>query len=351
MPRFAPLHSWAAHALLAHVTAFGLLAGLTATPPPPPPAQPPALVMLEGGGATVTTANGQSWVLSVTDIAGQGSDLEILLHRKGAGGAEFHVWQFDSQAGSMTFSAKTKTATVRGGKSTGELASVDLTFRTTATRTLTCGDGLGNATIYTGALSGSAVLRTGLIGAGTVGGTHLKFTAPGGAPEIISSETGCGVFPGADMCTPSRLTEFNVGSDVVGLAGFLPADQALGLPSSLVGLERTVSLPSPRGAVRTDLAAAATRIGWRAKTHVLSVPRLHGLVTGSATLRGGKPTTQTTSCKAGATSHRVTDVSDDSARYRSPAGQRLTAHFTFTAPLRAPAKARQASYIVETVAR
>ena len=86
------------------------------------------------GTTTVKTANGQSWTLSVGDSNSAGG-LIIAIERTvsaGGTGAEEHLWQFKSKASSLTFSKTTGDGTIKGGLSTGKVATVSLTLKSTS---------------------------------------------------------------------------------------------------------------------------------------------------------------------------------------------------------------------------
>jgi hypothetical protein len=275
-------------------------------------------------GATVTTSNGQSWVLTVADSDTTNS-LGVGLTRtvtSGGTGFEAHLWNFDSSASTLTFNASTGIGTVKGGSVTSPVATIDLTFTATSHKAADCTS--GSETIYSGTLTGEAKLVTGLTGGGTVGGTSLKFDATGSTPQI-QVDNGC-VAPPTDECTndiiyASGATE----TTPVSSGDFGPLD---GKAYDEVGVERMTDLAKPAGATRGDLAGVTTPAAtWNASTHTLSVTTTSaGIVTGSATLTGGKPSTTTSTCTYAGKKYKISSTLDETATYASPSGKAITAH-------------------------
>ena len=74
-----------------------------------------------------------------------------------------------------------------------------------------------------------------------------------------------------------------------------------------------------------------------------------GIVTGSATLSGGKPKTVSYPCSYGGKSYTLTETDDMTANYASPAGEAITGHTSLTGNLAAPSSAKDATYVVTTV--
>jgi hypothetical protein len=362
MSRFDSRGRWAARALL--VSACGVsVCGLTliasgtalaqtarAASPAAQAATAPAAtatVTLGNDGAAVKTSNGQSWTLIVGDSS-TADTLTIGIVRTvtaGGSGAEEHIWFFDSPASSLAFNKTTGDGTVTGGSTTSPLATVGLTFTATSHKAASCSS--GSETIYTGTLSGEAKLVTGLTGGGTVGGSSLTFTAKGSSPEVLV-DSGC--VPPEDGCTAATLFISGATGATTEAAGFAGTES--GKKFNFVSVTRKVTLTSPKGAYRIDTALdlATSAPSWNPKTDVLSVSTTSsGIVTGSATLSGGKPKTVSYPCSYGGKSYTLTETDDMTANYASPAGEAITGHTSLTGNLAAPSSAKDATYVVTTV--
>lgn len=300
-----------------------------------------AALTLAGDGVKVRTANGQAWILSVQDANRPGA-LSFSLYRGTSTAAEEHTWHFASQAASLTFYPSSGTASVMGRAATGQQDAIDLGFTALSHRAASCVS--GSETDYFGALHGAAVLATGLTAGGTVGSRFITFNAKGYETEL-SVDHNCVPEPTADGCTAA--TSWYSGGPQHGA-------QAAGLSgptASSVSVLRTVQLSKPHGATRDDLALVqAAAPNWNRKTHVLSVrAATSGLVTGSATLSGGRNVTTSRSCTWRGKTYTLTNVANSTARYHSPAGQAVTAHTALTGTLTAPATASNAGFSVTTV--
>ena len=349
---------WAARGLL--VSACGVsVCGLTllASSPalaraarvvsPAAPATTPSVLDLNHDLAAVKTSNGQSWTLSVADSSTPDA-LTIGLVRTvtaGGSGAEEHIWYFDSPASSLAFSTSTGVGTVTGGSSTSPLATVALTFKATSHKAASCSS--GSETIYTGTLSGEAELVTGLTGGGTVGGSSVAFTAKGSSPEVLV-DSGC--VPPENDCTAATVFSSGATGATTEAGGFAGTES--GKKFNFVSVARKVTLTSPKGAYRIDTALDLNTSppSWNPKTDVLSVSTTSsGIVTGSATLSGGKPKTVSYPCSYAGKSYTITETEDTTANYASPAGEAITGHTSLTGNLAAPASAKDATYVVTTV--
>ena len=343
---------WAARALLVPVCGLALLAGAPALAQAGPvvsPAAPAATasVALNHDLAAVKTSNGQSWRLSVADSSTPDT-LTIGLVRTvtaGGSGAEEHIWYFDSPASSLAFDKSTGDGTVTGGSATSPLATVDLTFKATSHKAASCSS--GSETIYAGTLSGEAKLVTGLTGGGTVGGSSVTFNATGSAPEVLV-DSGC--VPPTDDCTATTVFSSAVTGAKTEAAG--SAGTESGKKFNLVSVARKVTFTSPKGAYRIDAALVTDTSppSWDPKTDVLSVSTTSsGIVTGSATLSGGKLTTVSYPCSYSGKSYTITETENTTASYASPAGEAITGHTSLTGNLAAPSSVKAATYVVTTV--
>jgi hypothetical protein len=301
---------------------------------------------LHNDGAAVKTSNGQSWVLTVADTS-IASTMTVGIERTvsaGGAGSEGHLWYFASAASSLTFDKSTGTGTVKGGSATSPVATIDLTFTATSHKAADCSS--GSETIYTGTLSGEAKVVTGLTGGGTVGGKALKFTVKGSAPEMLV-DSSC--VPVTDECVATLIFSSGVTAATPEAAGL--AGTVAGKKYDFVTVAQRVTLAKPAGAYRVDDGLVdAPPATYNTKTGKLSVTSTSaGMVTGSATLSGGSPQTQSFPCSFGGKSYTVTATSDTTAKYSSPSGEAVTAHTSLTGNLVAPDAATGATYDVETV--
>jgi hypothetical protein len=301
---------------------------------------------LGNAGTTVKTSNGASWTLVVSwdqVISTEAPNLSVALERVvGGTGYEFHDWIVPVTASTLTFNKKTGTLNV--GAQASPIATVDLSFKTTSSKKATCTT--GSETVYSGTLSGKVTLVTGLTGGGTVGGSLLSFKAA--TPEI-TVDSSC-IPPEGNECTADVL--FSSGN----FTGTTPAASGgslslFGKSFNEVGLTRSTDLTAPAGAIRSDVAAQeGLTPKYDAKTKVLTVTASKsGLVTGSATLKGGKVKTASYTCKYSKKSYKVTDRTDSSATYSSPAGHPISAKTSLAGPMTAPSSTKTGFYIVSTV--
>jgi hypothetical protein len=364
MLRSASPGRWAARALLVPVSGLALLAGVlpaaAATAPVVPgvhslrgllslgdlpglPGAPSATTasVTVAGSTTVKTSNGQSWTLSVAD-SNNASGLAIGLTRTvstGGKGAEEHVWGFKSKASSLTFSKTSGDGTIKGGSSTGKVATISLTLTSTSHKAGTCTS--GSETIYTGTLSGEAELVTGLSGGGTVGGKSVKLTASATVDSDCVTNT--------NDCLDSTLFDSGTSAGPIQAVGL--SEPTAGKTFDFVSVLQELNLSSPKGATRSDIALVQAPLAtWNSKTGVLSVTSTSaGIVTGSATLSGGKTMTSSTPCTYAGKSYTVKDTENFTATYASPAGQAITGHTSLGGKLVAPSSAKDAEFIVSTV--
>ena len=367
MLRSASPGRWAARALLVPVSGLALLAGVlpvsAATAPAVPGAHSPRglrslpgfgdLPWLRGarsattasvtvaGTTTVKTSNGQSWTLSVAD-SNNASGLAIGLTRTvstGGKGAEEHVWGFKSKASSLTFSKTSGDGTIKGGSSTGKVATVSLTFKSTSHKAGTCSS--GSETIYTGTLSGEAKLITGLTGGGTVGGKSvtLKGEATVDSDCVVSTND----------CIASTLFDSGASGGPIQAVGL--SEPTAGKTFDFVSVLRELALTSPKGATRSDIALVQAPLAtWNPKTGVLSVTSTSaGIVTGSATLSGGTSKTSSFPCTYAGKKYTIKNTENFTAKYASPAGKAITGHTSLGGALVAPSSAKDAEFIISTV--
>jgi hypothetical protein len=367
MLRSASTGRWVARALLVPVSGLALLAGVlpasAATAPAASGVHSPrgwqslpgvgdlaglwgapsatAATVTVAGATTVKTSNGQSWTLSVADSNGA-SGLIIALSRTvsaGGTGAEEHSWQFMSPASSLTFNKTTGDGTIKGGSSTGKVATVSLTLTSTSHKAGTCTS--GSETIYTGTLSGEAELVTGLSGGGTVGGKSVKLTASATVDSDCVTNT--------NDCLDSTLFDSGTSAGPIQAVGL--SEPTAGKTFDFVSVLQELNLSSPKGATRSDIALVQAPLAtWNSKTGVLSVTSTSaGIVTGSATLSGGKSTTSKFPCTYGGKTYTIKNLENFTANYASPAGKAITGHTSLGSELVAPSSAKDAEFIISTV--
>jgi hypothetical protein len=263
------------------------------------------------GAATVETANKVSWSLIVSwNNLGAEPSLDMGLERvvtSPTSGFEFHDWIFDVNASSFTFNDKT--GTLDSGTQANPVASVDLSFKTTSSKAATCTS--GKETIYDGTLSGKVSLVTGLANGGTVSGTY-NFNVV--TPDV-EVDQGC-VAPATDECGASLLAASGNTSGPSLIAGSLSTGTTTA--EQVVGVEEETDLASPKNATRSDVVALEDVSGKVFATYTGSEVKVAstGIVSGSATVSGGKPTKEPpTTCKWDGTTYKDTTVIDEPANY------------------------------------
>ena len=142
----------------------------------------PLLHRIQGTTAKVKTTNGVSWMLSVS---GSSNQVTVELARKASTSPvafEIHGWTFPVTSGGLTFSTATGKGTIHPGAQTSPVATVDVTFQSTASKVVAGACTTGSETKYTGTLTGSVTLVTGISGGGTVSGS--SFTASSSHPTV-----------------------------------------------------------------------------------------------------------------------------------------------------------------------
>lgn len=342
------------HAALKGTLAAALLTGLTVALPAVAGASPvrvgAAVPMTSttsiSGAAAVETSNGVSWAMTVFDST-ESSALGVGLERTvttGGAGVEEHQWEFASGSGTLSFNASTMVGELTSTSKSSPVATIKLTFTGTSHKAATCST--GSETIYSGTLSGEAKLVTGLSGGGTVGGASVTFNASGSTPEVLV-DSDCVV--AVDDCLASNFFGSGGAPSTPGAAGI---NETVGTKNvELVEVFQQVSLTSPAGSDREDIVAIETgTLKWNASKKTLSVTSsTSGIVTGSAKLSGGKPTTTTSPCTFGGKTYTLTTTSNETATYKSPAGSAITGHSSLSGVLTAPTSTKTGEYFVTTV--
>jgi hypothetical protein len=351
MARSALAARWAAGVLLVPVSGFAALTGVPALAgSAAAAARPPAAseLTLNGDGASVTTSNGQSWVLSASDTSLPDTMVAGIERTVSSGGVgtEGHFWYFDTPASSLKFDKSTGVGTLKGGSSTSPVGTFDLTFKATSHKAASCVS--GSETIYSGTLSGEAEIVTGLTGGGTVGGKSITFNAKGSSPQVLV-DSEC--VPPVDECLP----EIVFSSAVTGAK-----PEAAGVDATIDGIKivavtvaAKTTLTSPKDAYRIDDAEVDTSAPtWNSKTGVLSATTTSaGIVTGSATLSGGTVKTETFPCSYKGVTYTMDESYDTTANYGSPSGKDITAHTSLTGNLVAKPTTGVATFVVLTASK
>lgn len=306
------------------------------------PATSTPTVTLGDDAADVKLANGQTWLLDIGDDNSADS-LVVALYKGDDTSAEEHIWGFDTPASSLTYSKTTGDATIKGGSATGKVATVDVSFKATSHKAAACTT--GSETIYTGTMSGEAILTTGLSKAGTVGGKSVTFNEGGFVPTL-TVDNSCVLKTTENDCASTSLWGLSIQSTSLTVAGL--TETIGGKSAAVVVVEHDVKLSAPKGATRIDLADVETPApSWNASSHVLSFSTTSsGLITGSATLSGGKPSTTTDKCTWQGKTYTDKNTQNFTANWSSPSGKAITAHTALTGNLALPASAKNADYFV-----
>jgi hypothetical protein len=203
--------------------------------------------------------------------------------------------------------------------------SMSLAFKPSSHKVATCAGG-GSQTTYTGKLTGSVKLVTGLHKL-TVTATKVTF----GQPSTLSVST--------DFCVPSacEFASWEASSSKTLNPPFtLGAGVQAGVPGGrqtyYAEIEHTIYLSKAKEILRGDgaiIKVAAPVFSKSRKTLSITTSK-SGAVTGSAVIGPAKASKPVTSgCTADGTSYTETDVSY-AGRYASPAGHALEAHTMLT---------------------
>jgi hypothetical protein len=302
---------------------------------------------LEGIAPSVKTSDGMSWSFQPSAYVPPGEGLAIngiSLTRTvttGGTGYETHEWDFDDTPAIFSFTVATKTATLNTGTQDNPVADLDMTFKGTSSKDATCTT--GSETVYTGTMSGSFSLVTGLTGGGTISSSDLSLPS-----AVLTVDTECVPPTTATSCTSEAGTSF-VSNSTPGLFADGIYGSVEGTKLSAVSVARFTDLTSPAGASRGDIDSIdASRATFKDK--VLSVTTSSaGLVTGSATLSKGKSKTISTPCTSGGKTYTVKTVEDQKATFTSPAGSPITSTPNLGPPITAPSPSKTAAYDVTTV--
>jgi hypothetical protein len=300
--------------------------------------------------APVTTSDGVKWsfVVDWNNIESSTGSLGVGLERvvaKDGKGFEFHLWTVAVKTSSLTFNGHSGTLNV--GTAASPIAKVDLSFKTTSSKKGACAS--GSETIYSGTVHGTASLVTGLTGGGTVGGSSLKWTSE--IPEI-TVDNACLPPTTGNPCLKSTI--FVTGNDITNPSSVVADGGRLAFLNEsfkFIGLLRETKLSAPKGATREDIAGMTTIAAPKYSDKVMTVTTSRrGLVTGSATLSGGKVVRKTLppkyDCSYKGQKYSVTYVENDSATYASPAGHPISAKTELAGPMTAASPIKKSIYDV-----
>ncbi|HEX3491253.1 MAG TPA: hypothetical protein VHU92_18030 [Streptosporangiaceae bacterium] len=290
------------------------------------PAAGPVSYYLNSGQVAVK-AGGRTWDLAVSvskSTLGVPGQALAQITTPYQGGDEAHDWTFgDFPAKDMTVSAG-GSASASSGSALSPILSLTLAFKPSSHKIASCSGG-GRQTTYTGRLTGSVKLVTGLHKL-TVTATKVTF----GQPSTLAVST--------DFCVPSACSFASWDASSAKSLNppyTLAAGVQVGRPGHLhyfAEIERVSEVSKSREILRGDGAIIDTAAPAFSKSHkTLSITTSKsGAVTGSATIGPAKAGTPSTSaCTDDGTSYTETDVSY-SGRFRSPAGHALEARTLLT---------------------
>lgn len=290
------------------------------------PAAGPVSYYLNSGQVAVK-AGGRTWDLTVSlsksslGVPGQAL-AQITTPYKG--GDEAHDWTFgDFPAKDMTVSSG-GSASASSGSALSPILALTLAFKPSSHKIASCSGG-GSQTTYTGKLTGSVKLVTGLHKL-TVTATRVTF----GQPSTLAVST--------DFCVPSACSfaSWDASSAKSLNPPFtLAAGVQVGLPGHLhyfADIDRVSELSKAKEILRDDgaiIKTSAPAFSKSRKTLSITTSK-NGAVTGSAVIGPAKAgTPDTFACTADGTSYTETDVSY-TGRFTSPAGRVLAAHTMLT---------------------
>lgn len=215
-------------------------------------------------------------------------------------GTEIHDWGMQMPGADFTVDKTTGAATINTHSDLSPVLSMTLSYKPTSHTAGTCSS--GSETDYTGALTGSVTLTTGLKGL-KLSDAHATFSTPNKLKVDAA-------------CVPPLACEFASWDGGIGGSSSAPvaAGIAAGTPGHLVHFTevgRTVSLPAPTGATRDDgVTVSGAAPVFNAKAKSLTVKGLaSGAVTGSGVISGAKMVTPgTETCTLDGTTYTQTST-------------------------------------------
>jgi hypothetical protein len=302
----------------------------------------PTAVTLNSGGASVKTSNGDTWSMGIgwvgSTLASGSAYMSVGIIRTvtaGGSGAEIHEWEFTVKDTTLAFNTTTRKGTLNTGTEASPVGTVDLSITGTASKKGTCIS--GSETIYTVTLKGESEIVTGFKLGGTVGGKTLTFTGTSTLTEDFSCTTAVPCSSALDWGSGSKGTVAGGIQEVIS-----------GKTYDYLSVAKSTTLSSPKSAKRDDVAFLEASAGsYNSKTKTVTVSAsTAGIVTGSATLTGGKRTSIPETCTSGGKTVKGTLTIDSGATFKSPAGKALTGHTVLTGNLVAPSSTTTGEYII-----
>jgi hypothetical protein len=272
-------------------------------------------------GSLRVRGGGHAWELSAS-IFGGGSGpalAEVDLSATHGHGGELHSWEFaDMPQRDASFHAATGRVSVDSGASLSPVAGLSLTFRPASHARATCASADFNGTVYTGSVTGTIRLVTGLDGV-----RFRRVDVRFGRSSSVDVYRG-GNCQGPDTCT---WDDWFLG----GRPGVLALGLQAGPPGRKVftaGLATDTVLSKSRQIDRIDVAAMTTAVpAFSKRRHRLVITTSRtGLITGSAVIRHAvSQGPESSPCTVGKTRYSVR-TDGYFGRYASAAGQRIVAH-------------------------
>jgi hypothetical protein len=272
--------------------------------------------------------DGHTWGLSVQAFSGPGGPAlaEIDMTTPRRLGTEDHSWLFeDLPERDISAHRATGRESVDARSDLSPYARLSLAFTPTSHTAATCANSFYVGTTYTGRVTGTLRLVTGLDGV-TVSRARVSF---GRSSSLDVLRRFC------DRPTPCTYDDWTVGSQA------RPNFFALGLQEGRPGderfsavLERLTVLSNARQIIRVDgatMTTATPAFSPRRRRLVITTSRA-GVITGSAVIRRGVfQGAEPGDCTVGHTTYRV-GANGYLGQYVSAVGQRIVAHL-FLAPL------------------
>jgi hypothetical protein len=278
-------------------------------------------------GSIRVRGGGHAWELTAL-VFGGGSGpalAEVDLSATHGHGGELHSWEFaDLPQRDAPFHAATGRVSVDSRAALSPIANLTLAFRPTSRRRATCASADFNGTIYTGSVTGTIRLVTGLDGV-RFRRVHVRF----GRSSSVDVYRGGNCQP-SDTCT---WDDWLLG----GRPGVLGLGLQAGPPGRKVfsaGLATDVVLSKSRQIDRIDVAEMTTAVpAFSKRRHRLVITTSRtGLITGSAVIRHAvSQGPESSPCTIGKTRYSVW-ADGYFGRYASAAGQRIVAHL-YLAPI------------------
>jgi hypothetical protein len=297
--------------LLGAATAVALTLGALGAVAAPASAATDLGYFLTSGQVSITSG-GHTWKMGLSLIGGSAGGpviTSMAIETPHLSGTEIHNWSMEMPAADFTVNKTTGAATINSHSDLSPVLSMTLTYKPTSHTAGTCSS--GSETDYSGTLTGSVTLTTGLKGL-TLSDAHATFSTP----NKLQVEA---------ACVPPLACEFASWDGGIGGSSSAPiaAGIAAGTPGHLVyftEVGRRVSLPAPTGATRDDgatVSGAAPVFNSTAKS--LTVKGLaSGAVTGSGVISGAKMVTPgTATCTLDGKTYKETSTIYSEASWSS----------------------------------